>query len=320
MANKDDEVVEGSEEDLFDDVELEVEGLEGEEDNKPEAKADDKTSTTETPDNEPQLSETEKVAYAQGWRPKKDWIASGGDPKAWKEAAWWLDRGELLGQQSQLRKEIKQVKDAFIRMTEYNRQAYIKGVTDGIERMKHEKRAALREGALDVVADLEDKIDEATETLATVQATKTDPLGDTASTDPKTKAEETANHPAYKAWIAANTWYSSNEDAFDYANAAAARYAAKNPSGDLNAALAHVTEKVKARFPELFSGPKRVSQPSVGGRGVPTSSQSNGAAGNVDSKFAKIVSQMDPDTRRAVVDMVRSGSISKKEYVDSYTD
>lgn len=311
MAKEDEDV--GTEDNL--ELDLDLEEIEGEEETVPETDDGKEPSKKETPESDPEeLSETEKIAYAQGWRPKKDFVAAGNDPKAWKEAAWWMDRGELLGQQSALRKEVKQIKEAFIRMTEYNRQAYIKGQEDGIKRMKDERKAALREGALDVVADLEDRIDEASQTLTTVQNTKTDVLPDA----PQDRTADTANHPAYKAWIAANTWYQQNEEAFDFTNATAARFAKANPTADIGVALAHVTEKVKARFPELFSGPKRVSQPSVGGRGAPTASQ--GSSGSVDGRFAKIVAQMDPDSRRAVVDMIRSGNITKKEYVDSYVD
>lgn len=291
-----------------DTIDLELEDVDGGED-----VVDDKSKDSATND-EPELSEIEKVAHAQGWRPKDEFVKNGGDPKAWKEAGWWLDRGELLGQQSQLRKEVKQIKEAFIRMTEYNRQAYIKGQEDTIARMKADKRQAMREGNLEIVADLDDRIDQFQEHLEVAK--------ETAQTNPiiETKPEqELAQSQVYQNWLAENKWYSTNEKLHNFANFTMATWVKQNPNATPGEALAYLTKTVKETYPSDFPGTRRVAQPGVDGRGNATQSKpSNGSS--IDAKFQRIVAGMDPDSRRAVVDMIRSESITKKEYVEMYQE
>lgn len=261
------------------------------------------------------MSEIEKVAYAQGWRPKDDFVKGGGDASTWKEAGWWLDRGELLGQQSQLRKEVKQIKDAFVRMTEYNRQAYAKGQQDALVALKSQKREAMKAGDLETVADLDDKIDHQSQIVQTVLQEVKQPVL------PQSAAEQQIEHSAmYQNWLRDNNWYTTDMKLHQYANAIMATYVKSNPNTTPEAALSWLTEEVKKDFAHKFAGTTKVVQPTVGGRGNQTQRGSGDSAGSIDSKFANIVGQMDADTRRAVIDLVRSGVISKKEYVDDYVN
>lgn len=264
--------------------------------------------------NEPELSEIEQVAYAQGWRPKEEFVKNGGDPKAWKEAGWWLDRGELLGQQSQLRKEVKEIKKAFIQMTEYNRQAYIKGQQDAIKSLKDQKRQAMKDGNLEVVADIDDQIDQAQEVLEVAKETQVNVL-------PETKEEtRIAESQMYQNWLESNKWYTSDERMHHYANSAMVMFKQKNPTATPAEALAAISRDVKEAFPQKFAESRRVSQPSVGGRGTNSTGVNSNGGNSIQAKFQKIVGQMDSDTKRAVLDMVRSGDISMKEYVEGYQE
>lgn len=274
----------------------------------------DNKSITDVPSNEPELSEIEKVAYAQGWRPKEEFVKAGNDPKAWKEAGWWLDRGELLGQASQLRKEVKQIKEAFIRMTEYNRQAYIRGQEDMLSRMKADKRMAMKEGNLDVVADLDEKIEEVQDTLQVAKtAAQENPIIETR------QEQNIADSAVYQNWLAENRWYTTNEKLHNFANFTMASWVKQNPNVTPAQALAYLTKTVKETYPNEFAGRRAVAQPGVDGRGNATRGGGNGG-NSIDARFQKIISTMDPDSRRAVVDMIRSESITKKEYVEMYQD
>jgi hypothetical protein len=309
-------------ENVVDSFELDLEGLEqegetgGDDGGSTEGTTvDTKTSNTKDTTASPTagMTETEKIAYAQGWRPKDDFIKSGGDAGTWKEAGWWLDRGELLGQQSQLRKEVKQIKDAFVRMTEYNRQAYTKGQQDALAALKSQKREAMKAGDLETVADLDDRIDHQTQIVQTVLQEVKQPVL------PQSAAEQQIEHSAmYQNWLRDNVWYTSDMKLHQYANAIMATYVKSNPNTTPEAALSWLTEEVKKDFAHKFAGTTKVVQPTVGGRGNQTQRGSGDSAGSIDSKFANIVGQMDADTRRAVIDLVRSGVISKKEYVADY--
>lgn len=299
---------------------LELEGLEDAGDGDAGSVAPDTTTqipnTKDTKQTQSEgMSEIEKIAYAQGWRPKDDFVNGGGDPSAWKEAGWWLDRGELLGQQSQLRKEVKQIKEAFIRMTEYNRQAYAKGQQDALASLKSQKREAMKAGDLETVADLDDRIDHQTQIVQTVMQEVKQPVL------PQNAAEqEIENSAMYQNWLRDNNWYTSDMKLHQYANAIMATYVKSNPNTTPEAALSWLSEEVKKDFAHKFAGTTKVVQPTVGGRGNQTQRGSGDSAGSIDSKFANIVGQMDADTRRAVIDLIRSGVISKKEYVDDYVN
>lgn len=311
-------------ENVVDSFELDLEGLEqegetgGDDGESTEGKTvDTKTSDTKDTTASPTagMTETEKIAYAQGWRPKDDFIKSGGDAGTWKEAGWWLDRGELLGQQSQLRKEVKQIKEAFVRMTEYNRQAYAKGQQDALTHLKNQKREAMRSGDLEAVADLDDRIDHQQNIVQTVMQEVKKPVL------PQEEDEKAVENSAlYQNWLRDNAWYTTDMKLHQYANSVMAVYVKDNPRTTPEAALQYVADEVKRDFPHKFGGGHKIAQPNVGGRGNQTPRGETSSAGSVDAKFQKIVGQMDSDTRRAVIDMVRSGVISKKEYVDEYVN
>lgn len=307
--------------------ELDLEGLETESDTGGDDKSTDvgdggnlEVKDTKTPiikdttaSSTAKMTETEKVAYAQGWRPKDDFIKAGGDAGAWKDAGWWLDRGELLGQQSQLRKEVRQIKDAFVRMTEYNRQAYAKGQQDALMALKSQKREAMKAGDLETVADLDDRIDHQQNIVQTVLQEVKQPVL------PQSDNEKTVENSAlYQNWLRDNPWYTTDMKLHQYANAVMGVYVKDNPHTTPEAALRWVTEEVKRDFAHKFAGGHKVAQPNVSGRGNQTPRGDTSSVGSIDSKFQQIVGSMDSDTRRAVIDMVRSGVISKKEYVEDY--
>lgn len=273
--------------------------------------ADDKKQQA---DDEPQLSEVEKQAYSQGWRPKEEFVAAGNDPSLWKEAGWWLDRGNLLGQQAQLRRELKQVKDAFIKMTEYNRNAYVAGQRDQLKQLKEERKAALKANDLDAVAEYDDRIEAQTELVQDVQKKLNEPV----LPNDAPSVEQTA---MYQNWLDQNPWYQKDKDMFTFANGVLARYLSENPKTTPEAALDYVSSTVRKRFPNEFSGTQKVSQPNVGGKGNRTTSDnSNTNSGNVESKFKAILNKLDPDSKRMALQMVRSGTITMNEYVRDFSE
>ena len=261
----------------------------------------------------PKLTDLEKTAYAQGWRPKEDFIKAGNDPAAWKDAGWWLDRGELLGQQAQLRKELKEIKNAFIRMTEHNRSAYVKGQQDVLNQLKASKREAMKMGDLETVAELDDKIDQQTEIVRTVEQEAAKPVM------PK-EERSLENSAMYQNWQRDNPWYTTDKVLHTHANAAMAIYVQENPKTTPEAALQYISDYIRSEFPHKFTRERKIASPSVGGRGNQTNMSGGPSAGSIDARFQKIVGGMDSDTKRAVIDMVRSGTISKKEYVENYID
>lgn len=288
--------------------------------NKKEDTSSDAGSTQEKnppvqKDTKETLTPLEQQAYNQGWRPKEEYIASGNDPASWKEAGWWLDRGALLGQHSQLRRELKQVKDAFIKMTEYNRNAYLAGQRDTLKQLKEERKAAMKNNDLEAVAEYDDRIDQQQEVVTEMQARIREPI--------LPKEERTIEHTAlYQNWLSANKWYTSDRTLHRFANATLAEYASENPNATPEDCLQYVSDTIRQKFPNEFSGTPKVSQPPVGGKGNQHSS--NGASGegssSVEAKFKKILGSLDNDSKQMALNMVRSKVMTMEEYVKDFNE
>lgn len=298
-------------------------GSDGDQVQTKETKTTETTTTPETKDTTkapegPTLTEFEKRAYDQGWRPKEDFIKAGGDPAAWKDAGWWMDRGELLGQQAQLRKELKTIKDAFINMTKQSRDAYVKGQQDILNNMKIAKREAMKNQDFDTVADLDEKIEQQQVVVQTVEQQAKQPIV-------SQEERSVENSAVYQNWLRDNPWYTNDEELHAFANSTlAVRINKLKQNGETTSveeALQYVSERIRTAFPDKFGGPRKVASPNIGGRSNQSSGGNTSSTSNsVDDRFNKIVSGMDIDTRKAVLDMVRSKVISKKEYVENYID
>lgn len=273
----------------------------------------DNKPTQKSVGNGKELTDLEKIAYSQGWRPKEEFVSAGNDPAAWKDAAWWLDRGELLGQQAALRKELKQVKDAFVNMTKHSRDAYVKGQQDMLQQLKAEKRAAMKAENFEAVADLDEKIDQQQELVNAVIQEAAQPI---LATEERT-IEKSA---LYQNWLSENRWYTTDPVLHTHANSWMSIYVKNNPTSTPDAALRELSNYIKTEFAHKFEGTRRVASPNVGGRGTQTSSSNTQSNADVGARFEKIVKGMDIDTRRVVIDMIRSGVMSKKEYVENYID
>lgn len=265
----------------------------------------------DNPDDSPELelSEVEQVAFAQGWRPKEQFVAEGGDAAKWRPADWWLDRGELLGRTQELNRELKTVKDAFVRMSAANRDSYIKGRQDALRQMKQDRRSALKEQNLEVVAEIEEKIESVESELNAVHQQEQLQQQQQRAAQPS---------PEYVNWLERNQWYLTDETLHNYANAVAKKFVDYNPNANQSDALEFISENIRREFPHKFSGMQRVAQPNVGGRVRQDSTKQSNKGDNIDTQFNKIVSSMDPDTKRIVADMIRSKELTKEEYVQSY--
>ena len=205
----------------------------------------------------------------EGWVPKEHFK---GDPKMWRPAEQWLDRGNFFRTIGQLRNELKstqaQVAEAF-KQGERLAQAQF---NERLAELKAIRRKALQEGDLDTADKIEDQIDEHKENRNKPAPVKTTP--------------ETP--PEFFQFIQRNPWYQTDAVMQATANAVGAMFIKENPRAVPADLYFHVEKTMKAKFPDLYGGKvlREKVQPNTEGN----SSQRNSS--NQAKPFAKYKEQM----------------------------
>lgn len=272
-------------------------------------KASDKNSEegSKKQDQEVELTEVEQAAYAQGWRPKDVFVKEGGDPRSWRPADWWLDRGELLNQNRQTARELREIKQAFVKMSQANADAYLKGKQDGIKQLKAERKQAMVEGNLEQALEIEEKIEAEQEELSKAQQASA------------AQVQKQAQGPSqeYLNWLSQNQWYTQDEDLHHMANSWMQVFVQYNKEASPQQALDELSKYIRKARPEKFGSGPRITQPQAEGRGKSTKSGES-SQGGVNERLKKILGDMDPISRRIATDMIKSGDMTKEEYVKMY--
>lgn len=236
------------------------------------------------------LSPTEAKAAEQGWKPKEEWIAEGGDPDEWRSAREFVDRGELLKQIHNQNRKLKQTEQGFDALKQHHNVVYEKAYKDAVAALKAQRRAAMIDGDLEAVEVIEERIEE---TQSEFQANK-------ARVEEQTK--QNAPDPQFVAWVNENTWYESNEDLREFADVLGIAYARKNPGIDPAKVLKHVETEVKRKFPEEF-GVRRAAPSPV------ASVDKTARKGRADSfELTEIEESI-------MKNLVRSKTMTKEEYI-----
>ena len=246
----------------------------------------DLTPDTQTTHDTPTMSEYEREAREQGWRPKEEWQ---GDPEKWRPAKEFVERGELFSKIDYMGKELKETRKALkmlqehhskVRETEYNR---------AVQELKALQKQHLADGDAD-------KYLEATELLTDLKAEQ--------------KAREVAAEMVpqtpqvdqrFVDWTTRNPWYTKDTRMREYADMVGMDYAKRNPDIDPVEVLKFVTAEVKVRFKDRFENPNRSKQ-SV------ESSTSGTPPSKEDFKLTD-------DERKVMNTFVRTGAMSKEEFI-----
>jgi hypothetical protein len=184
---------------------------------------------------EPEFTPIELEAMNEGWVPKEHFK---GDPKQWRPAEQWLDRGNFFRTISQLRDELKttkaQVAEAFkqgekIATAQYN---------ERLQELKAIRRKALQEGDLDTADKIEDQIEEHRE-----NKNKAQPVKATIDTPPE-----------FYQFVQRNPWYQTDAIMQATANAVGAQFVQANPRAQPADLYNYVETMMKQRFPDLYGG------------------------------------------------------------------
>lgn len=246
-------------------------------------------------------AELEAEARKMGWTTKEEFK---GDPAKWRPADEFVERGKSMLPivQAKVRKqeseiaELKQtVKDFQDHLTKTEKNAYEKAMRD----LRQERADAIAAGD----AEGFDKADQRIEELKAEAHAKA---------DKRQKADE-GKDPVYEEWAGRNKAILDDPDMSEYAEFVGQSLRNKGEKTTGAEFLDLVAEKVKARFPEKFTNPRReAATPAVEGRA--TGSRRSGTA----------YADMPADARAACDRMAKSfqddkaAAEFKKQYVANY--
>lgn len=241
----------------------------------------------------------EEAARAQGWVPKEEWD---GDPTKWRDATTYLDRGELLTKIKSQSTEMRELRGMLGHLSEQNRRLYEAGYEKAIADLEAQRDRAIEEGQTASVRQLDKAIRDHEKELDKVR--NATPAVDPAAI--KARAEE-----QFENFRNNNKWYEENEVMQDWANGAAVKFKARNPSATDGDIYDYLSREVKTKFPEKFQ--RKVGAPSPDGKGA-RSPQQGGARGSA-SEFEALLAELPEAEAEVARNLVKRGYITKEKYM-----
>jgi hypothetical protein len=248
----------------------------------------------------PQLSEAEQTAMAQGWLPKDQWE---GEPEDWIPARQFLRNGELFGRINTYKHKVQSLEKSVEALVKHNEQVFDAGYKAALEQLKAERRVALRDGDVEAVEQIEERMDE----LKTEATEKKEEFKQVVT------PQQSTMHPAWEPWVETNNWYSKDAAMRGYADGEAKKIVddarAKGANIEFDKLLVEVSRKVKERFPEKFGSQQRTvvkDDGKAGAGGSRKAVKSDDIEANMSSMEIELMNTI-----------VRSG-VSKEKYLEDY--
>ena len=251
-------------------------------------------------------SPAEKEARMFGWRPQEEWT---GPAERWRTAEEFLEEGKRLngflrkdmatlraeiGRRDQAIAEMRQAISDFAKFhQETEERAYARAKSD----LKAARRSALAEGDTSRALELEDQMEE---------------LESARKVSPKPPTPPTAQTPpeidqTFQAWVDQNAWYKNSRKLRGVANSYADDVKVELPHLSGVQFLEEVKRRVQEDFPDDFAPPARRQAPSV---------ESGGEERR--SSRAKGYADLPPDAKQACDQFVRSGLLTREQYIKDY--
>lgn len=226
-----------------------------------------------------------------GWRPEEDWE---GAPEDFIDAKEFVRRQPLFEKIEHQSKAIKNLNAAFEAFKQHHSKVKENEYNRALEQLKSARRRALTDGETDQALMLEDKIDEIKE-----QKNEFDQQLQ------ETQRYEPEQRPEFQRWLPNNSWYNKDEAMTAFADRVGVKAHKDGYSPEV--VLEMVTKAVKTEFKHKFTNPKRDGPSSVeGGTRRGAKAEASDVAG------------MSEDDVRMMNKIVRSGALSKEDYIKEY--
>lgn len=238
---------------------------------------------------QPQFSEHEQTALDQGWKPKDQWIADGGDPDEWKPAKAFIRDGELFSKMDGLKRQLKDTQKALHALQSHHEKVKEVEYKRALDTLKEEKKAALIDGDPDKVVEIDEQI---LDLKAQQQAQK--------------KAAEIPQgpDPRFLQWVEKNSWYGQDSEMRELADRIGISHAQAHPEKDPDEVLAYVEQRIRKSYPEKFQNQNRTRPSSVEGSG-----------NQVATSRKKDSFVLSDEERRIMNTFVRQGVMTEEQYI-----
>lgn len=200
----------------------------------------------------------EEQAREQGWVSQDEWVKDGRSEDDWRPAKEFVERGEIFKSLHQVKRELKQTKAAHDALSQHHRFVYERAYQEAYNKLRQERRQALKDEDLKAVAETEEKI----ENLQSEHAARTQNLN--AQQAAAAQATAAGIHPELQAFADRNPWYNTDTDMREFAEAVGLIYIQKNPNSPPADVLKHIESKVRKQYSEKF-GQRKAAPNAVAG-------------------------------------------------------
>jgi hypothetical protein len=226
------------------------------------------------PADQPEISEVEQQARAQGWVPEEEYQGNG----KWRTAQEFVDRGELFGKIESQNKELKSIRETLAQFKDHHNKVQENAYKKAIADLKAKKKEALVEGDADLVIEVDEQLAEVRQAQKTIEA------------QPQQSVEQTL-HPEFVSWKNKNSWYEHNRPMRGWADMRGVELAeqGKSPAEVLRI----VEQEVRKEFPSKFENPNRSKPGAVetstsrGGKTAADRYEPNATERQLAQKFVK---------------------------------
>ena len=256
--------------------------------------------------------EVEKNARHFGWVSKEEFR---GNPEDWVDAETFEKRGkeinpilrsnnerlkkELQEATSKHDKEIAELRSAAEEFKNFQKDSFEKKqkqLQEELLSLKSQRKEAMRENDVDLVEEIEDRIDAVKEESARKPESK-----------PEAKAETVILDPSLSDWMSKNEWFGVDVENTEIVNALGASIRRQFPTLQGKDFLAKLDERIEDRLPELRGNKNQ-------DRSLVDSSPTRG--NNTPKK--KSYDNLPSDAKAACDKYVKQKLMTKEEYVNLY--
>ena len=245
----------------------------------------------EAGDSEPEYTEEEIEAMAEGWQP--DGKDKDGNSLSAQE---YLARRPLFRRIKNLNEKIESLTNTVESLQEHNKISSERAIAER-KRLIEELKAAKKEAYNDMDIDEAKRIDEKLEAL-----TEEEPP---AVEQPKyTKAQWDEK---YQEFVDKNSWYKDNAGLAAAANDFGREFIQHNPQASPDALYKHVEEKIKENFPDSFSTRRRS-----------TAVSTNNTRTKPKAKTTKHTFNDIPEEHRQMARVIINSGVPEEEYLKQY--
>jgi hypothetical protein len=234
---------------------------------------------------EPEYSDNEKKAMAQGWVPEDQYEGTG----KWRSAEEFLDRGELFSKIDEQNRKLRATEATLDALKKHHKRTAEIEYKRALTALKAEKKEALDVGDTERVVDIDEQIAE----------TKAEAAKAIAQMDHAPAQAEP--NPQFMVWVNKNPWYQNDRAMKIYADTVGDELAAKGMR-DPTEILLEVERRTKKEFAHKFNNPNR---------GKPGAVEGGGRKGSQKQDTF----QLTPEETQVMNKFVRHGVMTREEYI-----